>query len=398
MTPHPDNTQRFSYATDLVCSQCGKNYSVHEINTYCPDCQAPLLTRYDLESLRRDIGREDFAGRERGMWRWHELLPVQSPANCVSLGEGDAALLRIPRLGKELGLSNLYVKDESANPTGSFKARGLAAAVAKARELGLQKVIIPTAGNAGGAMAAYAARAGLRAYIIMPQDTPTANIEESRMTGAEVVLVDGLISDAAKLAAEKARAEGWFDLSTFKEPYRLEGKKVMGYELAEAFGWSLPDVILYPTGGGTGLVGMWKAFEELESLGWLDNPKRPRMVAVQAEGCAPVVRAFEAGADSCEFWTEAHTLASGLRVPKSFADRLILRDIYASRGMAVAVSDEAILSAQSQLGKLEGIFAAPEGAATLAALIELLDQAWVRPDERIVLFNTGSGLKYIGLH
>ncbi len=395
MTNNPDKTKPFSYATTLACSQCGKNYPLHEINTYCPDCQAPLLTRYDLESLRRDLRREDFARRGRGMWRWHELLPVQAPEHCISLGEGDAALLRLPRLGKELGLSNLYVKDESTNPTGSFKARGLAVAVAKARELGLQKVIIPTAGNAGGAMAAYAARAGLRAYIFMPQDTPTANIEESRMAGAEVVLVDGLISDAAKLAAEKARVEGWFDLSTFKEPYRLEGKKVMGYELAEAFGWSLPDVILYPTGGGTGLVGMWKAFEELESLGWLNNPKRPRMVAVQAEGCAPVVRAFESGADSCEFWAEAHTLASGLRVPKSFADRLILRDIYASRGMAVSVSDEAILKAQNQLGKLEGIFAAPEGAATLAALIELLDQAWVRPDERIVLFNTGSGLKYI---
>ncbi len=329
------------------------------------------------------------------MWRWHELLPVLDEENQIFLGEGDTPLLRLPRLGKGLGLTNLYVKDESNNPTGSFKARGLAAAVSKAKELGVQKVIIPTAGNAGGAMAAYAARAGLRAFIFMPRDTPYANIEESRIAGAEIVLVDGLISDAAALAGEKARAEGWFDLSTFKEPYRVEGKKVMGYELAESFGWELPDVIIYPTGGGTGLVGMWKAFAELEALGWLKNTKRPRMVSVQAEGCAPVVRAFESGASSCDFWTNAHTVASGLRVPKSFADHLILQDIYESNGTAVAVSDEAILQSQKRLAQLEGIFAAPEGAATLTALEQLIHQNWVDPQERIILFNTGSGLKYL---
>lgn len=342
--------------------------------------------------------REEFKTRGWGMWRWHELLPVLSPENCVTLGEGDAALLHLPHLGKELGLSNLYVKDESTNPTGSFKARGLSAAVSKAKELGVEKVIIPTAGNAGGAMAAYAARSGLKAHIFMPQDTPQANIEESRMAGAQVVLVDGLISEAAGMAGEKARAEGWFDVSTFKEPYRLEGKKIMGYELAEAFNWTLPDVIIYPTGGGTGLVGMWKAFAELEELGWLDDAKRPRMVAVQAKGCAPVVKAFEAKAPFCDFWTNAHTIASGLRVPKSFADHLILQDLYDSHGAAVSVTDEAILAAQNQLGKLEGIFSAPEGAATLAALIKLLQQNWIKPDEKVVLFNTGSGLKYIGLH
>jgi len=323
------------------------------------------------------------------------LLPVLDVKNQVFLGEGDTPLLTLPRLEKELGLSNLYVKDESSNPTGSFKARGLAAAVSKAKELGVEKVIIPTAGNAGGAMAAYAARAGLRAHIFMPKDTPFANIEESRMAGAEVVLVDGLISDAAGMAGEKARAEGWFDLSTFKEPYRMEGKKVMGYELAEAFEWGLPDVIIYPTGGGTGLVGMWKAFAELEELGWLKNTKRPRMVSVQAEGCAPVVKAFNQGAAFCDFWTDAHTIASGLRVPKSFADHLILQDIYESNGTAIAVSDQSILQSQKQLAELEGIFAAPEGAATLAALKELLQQGWVQPEERIVLFNTGSGLKYL---
>lgn len=324
------------------------------------------------------------------------MLPVKDPKNVVYLGEGDTALLKLPNLEKELGVSNLYVKDESSNPTGSFKARGLAAAVSKAKELGIQKVIIPTAGNAGGAMAAYAARAGIQALIYMPKDTPRANIEESRMVGAEVVLVDGLISDAAGMVGIKARAEGWFDLSTFKEPYRTEGKKIMGYELAESFGWQLPDVIIYPTGGGTGLVGMWKAFAELEELGWLENTKRPRMVAVQADGCAPVVKAFHSGALFCDFWTNANTLASGLRVPKSFADALILSDLRESDGTAVAVSDKDILKAQSRLGRAEGIFPAPEGAATLVAYEKLLRQKWVAADEKVVLFNTGLGLKYLG--
>ena len=379
----------------LTCSGCGKEYSHHELHTFCPACQSPLLSIYDLESARQHVDRDEISRRPKGMWRWSELLPVLDVKNQVFLGEGDTPLLTLPRLEKELGLSNLYVKDESSNPTGSFKARGLAAAVSKAKELGVEKVIIPTAGNAGGAMAAYAARAGLRAHIFMPKDTPFANIEESRMAGAEVVLVDGLISDAAGMAGEKARAEGWFDLSTFKEPYRMEGKKVMGYELAEAFEWGLPDVIIYPTGGGTGLVGMWKAFAELEELGWLKNTKRPRMVSVQAEGCAPVVKAFNQGAAFCDFWTDAHTIASGLRVPKSFADHLILQDIYESNGTAIAVSDQSILQSQKQLAELEGIFAAPEGAATLAALKELLQQGWVQPEEKIVLFNTGSGLKYL---
>ena len=384
-----------SYLTHLQCSGCGKEYNHHEIHTFCLDCQSPLLSIYDLKSVRKQADRDEISHRPKGMWRWHELLPVLKQENQVSLGEGDTPLLSLPHIEKELGLSHLYVKDESSNPTGSFKARGLAVAVSKAKELGIEKIIIPTAGNAGGAMAAYAARAGLKAFIYMPKDTPYANIEESRMAGAEVVLVDGLISDAARLAGEKARAEGWFDVSTFKEPYRVEGKKVMGYELAQAFDWELPDVILYPTGGGTGLVGMWKAFAELEELGWLKNNKRPRMVSVQADGCAPVVKAFQAKAASCDFWTNAHTLASGLRVPKSFADRLILHDIYDSQGTAIAVSDESILEAQKQLARLEGIFAAPEGAATVSALQELTRQGWIRPEERIVLFNTGSGLKYL---
>lgn len=388
-------TMTASYLSHLQCSGCDREYSHREIHTFCPECQSPLLAIYDLERAHREVDRDEISHRNKGMWRWSELLPVLNQENQIFLGEGDTPLLSLPRLEKMLGLSHLYVKDESSNPTGSFKARGLAAAVSKAKELGVGKVIIPTAGNAGGAMAAYAARAGLKAHIFMPKDTPFANIEESRMAGAEVVLVDGLISDAAGLAGEKARAEGWFDVSTFKEPYRVEGKKVMGYELAESFNWELPDVIVYPTGGGTGLVGMWKAFDELEKLGWLANTKRPRMVSVQAEGCAPVVKAFEAKASFCDFWTNASTLASGLRVPKSFADHLILQDIYDSNGTAIAVSDEAILESQGQLARAEGIFAAPEGAATLAALKVLIEQGWVDAEERIVLFNTGSGLKYL---
>jgi threonine synthase len=386
---------RTTFVLYLECSDCGAHYSTRDVHTFCPNCQAALITRYDLTAARQHLDREEVRARTRGMWRWSELLPVDDPANHVSLGEGDTPILDLPRIGADLGLTNLFLKDESFNPTGTFKARGLAAAISKAKELGIQKVIIPTAGNAGGAMAAYAARAGIKAHIFMPKDTPRANIEESRMAGAEVVLVDGLISEAAGMAGIKARAEGWFDLSTFKEPYRLEGKKIMGYEIAQAFEWQLPDVIIYPTGGGTGLVGIWKAIAELAELGWLETKKRPRMVAVQADGCAPVVKAFHAGADFCDFWTDAHTQASGLRVPKSFADRIILSTLRESAGTAVAVSDEEIYKSQHELATQEGLFVAPEGAATLAALKELVHQKWIAPEERILLLNTGLGLKYL---
>ncbi len=384
-----------SYLNDLRCSVCDRSYEFHQVQTYCLECNAPLMAGYDLEAARRQVDRDEFRRRPAGMWRWREVLPVFEAENMISLGEGDTPLLPVPRLGEQLGLDRLYVKDESLNPTGTFKARGLAAAVSKAKELGVEKVIIPTAGNAGGAMAAYAARGGMQAHIFMPKDTPPANAEESRITGAGVEMVDGLISDAARLAGKKAQAEGWFDVSTFKEPYRCEGKKIMGYELAETFDWDLPEVIVYPTGGGTGLVGMWKAFKEMEALGWLESSARPRMVAVQAEGCAPVIRAFHSGAAACEFWEGAQTLASGLRVPKSFADREILRDLRESGGTAVAVSDEEILQAQRRLAQAEGIFAAPEGAATLAAAIRLAESGWLQPGERVVLFNTGTGLKYL---
>lgn len=387
-----------SYLLHLECYDCGKLYDVSIIQTFCPICQAPLLARYDLEKARQTLDRNEFKLRPRGMWRWREILPVFDEQNMICLGEGDTPLLLLKNLGAELGLTQLFVKDESLNPTGSFKARGLAAAVSKAKELGVEKVIIPTAGNAGGAMAAYAARGDMRAHIFMPNDTPQANVEESRIAGATVILIDGLISEAAGMAGEKARAEGWFDVSTFKEPYRAEGKKIMGYELAEEFNWELPDVIIYPTGGGTGLVGMWKAFKEMETMGWLESAKRPRMVAIQADGCAPVVKAFEAGNPFCDFWTGAKTIASGLRVPKSFADQVILDDLAESHGNAVAVSDEEIIAAQKLLAYNEGVFAAPEGAATLAGLKKLIEENWVELDERIVLFNTGTGLKYIRNH
>jgi threonine synthase len=384
-----------SYLSHLICTSCHLEFNPYQIQTFCPDCQAPLLALYDLKTAKNKLDRDEFKRRMPGMWRWKELLPVFNPEHMIHLGEGDTPLLSLKRLGSSLGLKNLFVKDESLNPTGSFKARGLSAAVSKAKELGISKVIIPTAGNAGGAMAAYAARGGLEAFIFMPKDTPIANIEESRIAGATVILINGLINEAAGMAGEKARSEGWFDVSTFKEPYRAEGKKIMGYELAEAFSWELPDVIIYPTGGGTGLVGMWKAFEEMEQLGWLEKKQRPRMVAVQAEGCAPIIKAFNSNSLFCDFWINAQTIASGLRVPKSFADQIVLSYLRESQGNAVSVSDEDILKAQKELAVREGIFAAPEGAATLAGLEILIAQGWVHPEEKIVLFNTGTGLKYL---
>jgi len=386
---------RFSQLTHLECSRCQREFQANQLINLCPDCSSPLLARYDLQGTASQVHLKDLLARTKGMWRWHELLPVQSPEAIVTLGEGDTPLIKLRNLENALGLSDLILKDESLNPTGTFKARGQSAAISRAKELGAERVIIPTAGNAGGAMAAYAARAGMQARVVMPADTPRSNIEECRAVGAEVELVDGLISDAARIVSDTLKKGGWFDISTFKEPYRLEGKKVMGFELAEALGWRLPDVILYPAGGGMGLAAIWKAFSELQEMGWLVDSYRPRMVAVQAEGCAPVVRAFQAGERTNQFWENARTIASGLRVPKSFGDRLMMDTIYESDGTAVAVSDEQIKAAQIQLGKLEGVFAAPEGAAVVAALPILIESNWLDPAERIVLLNTGAGLKYI---
>ena len=385
----------YSYLERLVCSHCGRTFNPKKVQTFCQTCRTPLVAQYDRDRLSKEISRDEISSRPAGMWRWHELLPIESPEKIVTLGEGDTPLLPLPRLSEKLGMTHLLVKDESLNPTGSFKARGLAAAISKAHELGIKKVIIPTAGNAGGAMAAYAARCGMKAAVFMPDDTPAANMREVEITGAELVLVKGLISDAAASASERARDEVWFDVSTFKEPYRLEGKKVMGFEIAQALDWQTPDVIVYPTGGGTGLVGIWKAFQELAGLGWLNGPVHSRMVAVQAGGCAPVVKAFENGSEVCESWPDAHTRASGLRVPRSFADRMILQTLRDSNGTAVAVSDADIDAAQSKLARSEGLFAAPEGAATLAGLEKLLRQGWVKPHECVVLLNTATGLKYL---
>jgi threonine synthase len=322
------------------------------------------------------------------------MLPVADPQYRVSLGEGGTPLVETPRLGRRLGATRLYVKDESLNPTGSFKARGLCLAVSMAKQLGVEELAIPSAGNAGGALAAYAARAGLPCHVVMPRDVPRANVAECEAYGADIRFVDGVITEAGCLAEELSRQFGWFDVSTLKEPYRIEGKKTMGYEIFEQLDGRLPDVMVYPTGGGTGMIGMWKAFEEMEGLGWLDS-RRPRMVSVQSTGCAPIVRAFESGAESAEAWENPRTIASGLRVPRAIGDFLILRAIRESRGTAVAVTDEAIEEAVETLATTEGIFAAPEGAACLVALETLLDRGWVDKDETIVLFNTGSGLKYI---
>ncbi len=384
-----------SYLKVLACSSCGKSFDPHLIQTYCPDCNAPLLASYDLPALRESVDRDEIGRRPKGMWRWAELLPVYDPRYIVSLGEGHTPLLGLHNLGKELNLTKLYLKEEGQNPTGSFKARGLSAAVSKAKELGLTRIIMPSAGNAGGALAAYAARAGIQSWIFMPKNSPKANITESLITGSKVELVDGLISDAGRYAEEAAAAEGWFNMSTFKEPYRVEGKKVMGYEIAEQLGWKLPSLILYPTGGGTGLVGMWKAFRELHELGWLESEIIPKMVAVQAEGCSPIVKAFHSGQPASEPWENANTIATGLCVPHSFANRLILNNIRESHGNAISVSDDEILSSRQYLAQREGIFACPEGAATLAGLLKLHRQGLVKEEETIILFNTGSGLKYV---
>jgi len=381
----------FSYFDHLECSACFTTYASTALMNLCT-CGAPLLARYRLEEAAAALDRDALEGQT--LWRYHAMLPVQSPAGVISLGEGMTPLLHAARLGKRLGLNHLYIKDESLNPTGSFKARGLALAIARAAELGVTRVAIPSAGNAGGATAAYAARAGLEAYVFMPRDVPRAFIIECQINGAHVELVDGLITDAGRRVAAGRDEYGWFDLSTLKEPYRVEGKKTMGYEIAEQFDWELPQVIIYPTGGGTGLIGMWKSFDEMEALGWIDS-HRPRMVSVQAAGCAPIVRAFESGATRAEPWQNATTMAAGLRVPSAVGDALMLHALRASEGTAVAVSEADLLWGVKEIGQSEGLFVCPEGGAALAGLQRLVEQGWIDREERVVLFNTGSGLKYL---
>jgi len=379
--------------TQLHCSSCGKEFEPGRLYNLC-ECGKPLLVDYDLERAGRTLTRESLAGRVCSLWRYREVLPVTNDSNIVTLGEGMTPLLKAERLASWVGMRNLYIKDESLNPTASFKARGMTTAVSMAKELGAKKLAVPSAGNAAGALAAYARRAGLEAFIFMPKDTPRANIVECQQMGADVTLIDGLITDCGRIVAERKQAEGWFDVSTLKEPYRVEGKKTMGYELAEQFNWELPDVILYPTGGGTGLIGMWKAFDEMEKMGWISN-RRPRMVSVQAEGCAPIVKAFAAGASAGVDIPNAHTVASGLRVPKAVGDFIMLDILRKSQGTAVEVADDELVRAVKEIGSAEGLFVAPEGAACLPALRKLLDQGSVGRDETVVLYNTGSGLKYL---
>jgi threonine synthase len=381
--------------THLECALCHKRHQAGIKQNLCTDCHKPLLVCYDLETAAQSLTKDALKSREASLWRYREVLPVENEANIVTLREGWTPLFKAERLAETLAVKlDLYIKDESVNPTQSFKARGMTAAVSMAKELGVTKTAAPSAGNAAGALAAYAARAGMEAHLFMPSDTPRANIVECEQLGAHVTLVDGLITDCGKIVAERKDAEGWYDVSTLKEPYRVEGKKTMGYELAEQMDWTLPDVILYPTGGGTGLIGMWKAFDEMEQMGWI-GPQRPRMVSVQSIGCAPIVRAFHEGERFAEGFPNAATVASGLRVPKAIGDFLILDALRASHGTAVAVSDEELVRAVKEIGSATGIFAAPEGAACLPALRNLIEQGLVSEGEKVVIFNTGSGIKYL---
>lgn len=385
-----------SFLDHLECTGCGRHFSPDELHMVCPVCGKVLYARYDLDRAGSELRRDEVVGRPPTMWRYREMLPVRDPANIVSLGEGMTPLLPLPKIARRLGLRHVYVKDEGANPTGSFKARGLCVAVSKAKELGVRTVAMPSAGNAASAAAAYCARAGIELYLVMPVDAPDANKAECAVYGAHTYLIRGLITDAGRVLRQAGAGRGWFDMSTLREPYRAEGKKTLGYELAEQFGWSLPDIIIYPTGGGTGIVGMWKAFAELEALGWIGR-HRPRMVIVQAAGCAPMVRAFREGRERATAWRDAQTIAAGLRVPEGIGDYLILRAVRESGGTAYTVTDDEILADMQELAREEGLFACPEGAATCGALRAMVRDGVVHPDERVVLFNTGAGLKYVDL-
>ena len=384
-----------SYFTTLECSvPCGAGpCDPHQPQHLCT-CGAPLLARYDLDAAKR-WSRDSLAARQPNMWRYRELMPLFDGEEPLTLGDGWSPPIHTRRLGDQYGMGRLFVKDESLNPTNSFKARGLAAAVTRASYLGAKVLSVPSAGNAANAMAAYAAAAGIEAKVFMPRDVKVPFIRECELYGADVTLVDGLITDAGRIAAELGKPLGWYDMSTLKEPYRIEGKKTMGYELAEQMGWMLPDWIFYPTGGGTGMVGMWKAFEELERIGWKTPGTRPKMVSVQAEHCAPIVRAFEQGADRSEMWQNARTVADGLRVPKAIGDFLVLRAVRESGGTAIAVSDRDMVAGMRELGSKEGISAAPEGGAALHAVKVLLKDGRMKPSDTVVVFNTGGALKYL---
>ncbi len=384
--------KNMSCLSHLECSRTGERYDPAEIQ-HLSRVGAPLLARYDIERIRADFTPAAIKTRPFDLWRYHEVLPVRDPACIVSLGEGGTPLVRARRLGDELGLEQLFIKDESVNPTASFKSRGMAVAVSMALALGARELATPSAGNAGAALAAYAAAVGVSAHVVLPRDAPRATALEAEALGADVSYVDGLIGDAGRVVAQQCQQRGWYDLSTLKEPYRVEGKKTMGYELYEQLGGRLPNVILYPTGGGTGLIGLWKAFDEMEALGWTDS-HRPRMVSVQSTGCAPIARAMDEGADECAFWDNAQTVAPGVRVPKALGDFIILRGLRESAGCAVAVSDDELLEGARRLSQTTGVLACPEAGACFAALERLVRAHWLQRDETVVLFNTASGAKY----
>lgn len=381
-----------SFIQELYCPKCGKTYDFRELQQLCA-CGAPLLVRYDLQAARRVLKKETFTGREPTLWRYRELLPVEQEENIVSLGEGLTPLLPVKKAGKRIGLSKLYLKDEGIIPTGTFKARGAAVGVSKAKELGVKAFAMPTNGNAGAAWSIYAAKASIEANIIMPEDAPAITRNESAAAGAKVYLVKGLISDCGKIVARSLAKHAWFDASTLKEPYRIEGKKTMGYEIVEQFGWEVPDVIMYPTGGGVGIIGIYKALLELRELGWIGD-KLPRLVAVQAEGCAPIVRAYNNKEKESVFWENSSTVAFGINVPKALGDFLVLEGIYQTGGCAVAVDDASILDAVRELASQEGLFICPEGASLYVAARRLREAGWLQEDERVVLLNTGAGIKY----
>ena len=383
-----------TYLTHLECSVCGDRHSPHELQNVCRSCGRTLIARYDLQAAKAALKKEALRHQLPSLWKYSALLPIEREENVVSLGERMSPIAPLPTLGKELGLQDLLMKDEGQLPTGSFKARGLVMAVSKAKELGVKSACMPSAGNAAGALAAYAARAGIESHVFLPEETPEINIKECLVCGAHVELVKGNISDAGKRMNELRKSNpSWFDMSTLKEPYRLEGKKTMWYELAEQLEWTLPDVIVYPTGGGTGLIGMWKAFDEMEQLGWIGK-KRPRMISVQSSGCAPIVKAFRENTKDSQFWEGAMTIASGLRVPKAFADHLILDTIYESGGCAIEVSDEEIVGMTYEFAQKEGLFICPEGAAAFAALRYLVKDEKISGHDRVLVFNTAAGIKY----
>ena len=385
------------FVEKLECALCGLEHDAEVIQGLCRSCARPLWVKYDLAAVGASLKRDDLKGRPESIWRYFELLPLLRQESIVSLGEGITPLLQAKRLGSYLGLKELWIKDESRLPTGSFKARGMTMAISRAKELGVKSVAVPTAGNAGGALSAYAARAGMEAHVLMPHDTPIVNQREAVLLGAKTVLIEGLIDDCGRLVREGASHLGWFDVSTLKEPYRIEGKKTMGLELAEQFDWALPDVVLYPTGGGTGLIGMWKAFSELSELGWLDSENRPRMIACQAEGCDPIVRAFDAGARHADRIPDAKTNAAGIRVPVAVGDFMILDAVRESQGLAVRAAEKEIKPWMERASHLEGVSLCPESAICLAAAAQLLSDGKISKTDRVVLFNTGAAQKYVEL-